>query len=284
MNTKRITALLLVAVMCFGALVSCTPPPQNNTPGETEAGTTAPGDKTDEDKPEETKIPSNLNPSVSIIDVNDPTFRGFDDLVELLADGSTQDTAFRNEIENLISEGFISNKVNPNDDKKKFMPTTAITYIEAITLAVNAFAKDGKIDINSDNWHEAVVSTMKKGKVPTKLLQHITGKTGVTDRDQLFAELTSSRMNAKCSYRYLLLILVYAYETYTGVSLVNGKSIIDMDVLDLVNEGERIGMNANNLKNTGYTSVATRETVAHLIFNLKNTLPENYHGKTDAAN
>jgi len=294
MKKIRYISLLLVFAFAVSSLISCSS--MNFDEFEDEEGTgvatTAPAGNVQPDIT--TQSASQLKPSGEIIDVIDKTFDGFNDL-QTKNGNEYEDLECRDIVETLCHEGFIVCDINsdPNmNEEGEFRNRQSILVIEVITMAINAFSKENKIDVYDDNWYGNVKERLKEDGVPTKFLQLIIGDVNkdktfddvqdqTEQRKKLFEFLDTDEGNKclkkVCDFDELALILTFSFDHYSGQKLTAQKNLINLDIADIKGVVGKFGMSSKDLSATNVVPI--RESMARYIYKLVDNFSlHDYHG------
>lgn len=221
MNKRRFTAMLLAALMTASVITSCveddTAEDENKQPAVTTTDASAKDPAGDNPN---SNSGTHLDPSVDIIDVIDQTFNGFTDLKE---ENSKGEIVYCNDgeaepVDKLCAHKFIVSKVNPKDEKGKYVLDQMMTRIEAITMVINAFSKDpintGRIESHKE-WSAIVIDRIEKDNFP-KVFKSMIG-------DKKTGKITEDSLDDFILFDELAVLVVFGYENYTGGRINSGK-------------------------------------------------------------
>lgn len=222
MIKRRFTAMLLAVLMTAAVFTSCVEDDSGDEGANSPAVTTTGDPAVSPNEPDNAVNGDgvHLDPSVEIIDVIDQTFNGFTDLKEenskgeiVYCNGGEAET-----VDKLCLHKFIVAKVNPADEKGKFVPDQMMTRIEAITMIINAFSDDpintGRIE-NKKEWSAEIIDRIEADKFPKTLKSLIAdAKTG---------KITEESLSDFVRFDELALMIVFGYENYMGGRINSAK-------------------------------------------------------------
>ena len=213
--------MLLAAIMTASAITSCveddTDADENKEPAVTTASNS---DEVVTGDDANSNSGTHLDPSVDIIDVIDQTFNGFTDLKE---ENSKGEIVYCNDgeaepVDKLCAHKFIVSKVNPKDEKGKYMLDQMMTRIEAITMVINALSDDpinkGMIESHKE-WSTIVIDRIEKDNFP-KIFKSMIG-------DKKTGKITEDSLDDFILFDELAILIVFGYENYIGVRINSGK-------------------------------------------------------------